>query len=371
MSLVTTDKRKFMRFNWFLLGFILLILTIGLINLNSASCAWGEAGKNSLIWSQLTWIAIGLFIMFFVAFFDYRLIEKGAYPIYLTSIILLLAVFIFGKVVAGHKSWLVVGGLSIQPTEFAKLSLVVILSRYFSRNPHPEGAGLLELWKPVLYTVVPALLVVLQGDLGSALFFGLIFSTYAWIGRLRGRGIIVLVLVTLVAVVLVYFFGLANYQRARITNFINPTQDAKGSGYHLIQSRIAVGSGGFFGKGYLKGNVNKLKFLPEKHTDFIFPVLAEEWGFVGGVFVLLIYFLIFYTGLDIAKSSQDRTGLFLSIGVVAFLFWQFVINLGGVLGLMPLTGVTLPLMSYGGSATITVLAAMGILFSVNMRRCMF
>jgi len=371
MALVTTDRRKASRFNWLMMGMVLSLLAVGMINLFSALNIWGEAERMSLFWSQLVWISIGLTGMLFFAFFDYRLLEKVAVPLYIVSILLLVAVLIFGKTVAGHKSWLSIAGFAIQPSEFAKIGLIIMLTRYFSNNPRPEGVSIIELWRPIVYSMIPAMLVVMQGDLGSAIFFILIFGTYAWFGRLRGRGIAVLLIIALLGGIVLYFFGLSDYQKARITSFVDPTVDPRGTGYHLIQSRIAVGSGQLTGKGYMKGNINKLKYLPEKHTDFVFPVLAEEWGFVGSVAVLILYFLLFAAGVDVATRARDRTGLFLALGIVGFIFWHVVINLGGVLGLMPLTGVPLPFLSYGGSSTVVTMGAIGILMSIGMRRFLF
>lgn len=372
MTLTAKDLKKTTRFNSFLLTVIILLTAVGLINLYSAVNFWGETeGNLSPFWSQFIWVSIGIAFMFFFAFFDYRLVIKAAVPIYLISIGLLVAVLFVGKEVAGHKSWLGWGSVGIQPSEFAKLALVIMLTKHFSGKPHPEAVPLFEMWKPIVYSVIPMTLVVLQGDLGSAIFFVLIFATYAWFGRLKGKWVIILILVSMVGSVFIYYYGLSDYQRARFTSFVDPTADARGTGYHLIQARIAVGSGKIFGRGYLKGNINKLKYLPEKHTDFIFPVLAEEWGFVGCSVTLILYLLLFIGGIDVAKKSRDRTGLFLALGIVAFLFWHVVINLGGVLGLMPLTGVTLPFMSYGGSATIVSLTSVGMLLSISMKRFLF
>jgi rod shape determining protein RodA len=371
MVLAADELKKAGRFDSFLLILIFLLTAIGLINLYSALGYWGDSGNFSPFWSQFIWVGIGVLLMFFLAFFDYRLIEKIAVPIYVLSILLLVGVLFFGKEVAGHKSWLGVGSIGIQPSEFAKLALVIILSKHFSGSPHPQAVALLEMWKPILYSVIPTILVVLQGDLGSAMFFVLIFGTYAWFGRLKGKWVAILILGALLGSIFLYFFGLSDYQRARFTVFMDPTADSRGTGYHLIQSRIAVGSGRWIGRGYLKGNINKLKYLPEKHTDFIFPVLAEEWGFVGCCVTLTLYLLLFISGIDVAKRSRDRTGLFLALGIVAFIFWHVVINLGGVLGLMPLTGVTLPFLSYGGSSTIITLSSMGILLSISMKRFLF
>lgn len=371
MTLLAAGKGKTLRFNWTMLVMIGALISVGLINLYSSLHSWGGSEGVSLFWSQIIWVSLGFIVMIFLSFFDYRLFEKAAPYIYSCSILLLVLVLFFGKTVAGHKSWLAIGGLAIQPSEFAKIALIIILSKDFGNSLRPDGVSLLELWRPILYSLVPTLLVVAQGDLGSAIFFVLIFATYAWFGSLRGRWIVILIITALIGSVLLYAFGLSGYQRSRIKSFIDPSADSRGSGYHLVQSRIAVGSGRLFGRGYRQGNVNKLKYLPEKHTDFIFPVLAEEWGFIGSTVALGLYLMLFLSGVEIVKRARDRIGLFMALGIIAFIFWHVVINLGGVLGLMPLTGVPLPFFSYGGSSTIITMGSLGILLSIGTRRFLF
>jgi rod shape determining protein RodA len=227
------------------------------------------------------------------------------------------------------------------------------------------------MFKPAMLMLIPFVLIVLQGDMGSSLFLILIFFSVAMFAKIRWGTLILLVVVGIIAAGTIYQFGLKEYQRSRIFQFVHPETDIRGSGYHLMQSKIAVGSGKIFGKGYLKGNINKLRYLPERHTDFIFPVFAEEWGFLGSIVILCLFGALLLMGVEIASKARERFGIFLAIGIVAMLFWQVVINLGGVLGLMPLTGVTLPLMSYGGSSVIAVLIAIGLLQNISRRRFMF
>jgi rod shape determining protein RodA len=212
---------------------------------------------------------------------------------------------------------------------------------------------------------------VLQGDLGSSMFLVLIFAAVSFFAKIRIKTLVALIVVGVVAVFAVYSFGLKDYQRERITTFMHPEADVRGSGYHLMQSKIAVGSGRVLGKGYLKGNINKLHYLPERHTDFIFPVWAEEWGFAGSTVLIALYAALLLMALDIARKSKERFANFLAVGVAMMIFCQLVINLGGVLGLMPLTGVTLPLMSYGGSSMVVVLVSLGVLLNISKRRFMF
>lgn len=365
------DRKYTENFNWQLAGVVVALTAVGLVNLYSAVYFWGEEGLSTLFWSQLVWTITGLGMMVVISFVDHRLFQRFAPPAYILICLLLLAALFFGRAVRGTHGWLTVGGLSLQPTEFAKLGIILMAARFFADNPNPDGYSLAELWWPALIVSVPFVLIVLQGDLGSSLFFILIFLSMSLFAKVKSKTVAACAVVAVIAAAGVFSFGLKEYQRNRILTFINPEGDVRGSGYHLVQSKIAVGSGRFFGKGYLKGNINKLKYLPEKHTDFVFPVFAEEWGLVGSIIVLAFYTILLMTGIEVGSHARDRFGAFVAIGVVSLLFWQIAINLGGVLGLMPLTGVTLPFMSYGGSSMIAVLASIGFLFSIHRRRFMF
>jgi len=364
-------RRLIENFNWQLFGVIIAIIVIGLVNLYSAVYFWGEGGSAKLFWSQLIWILIGLFFLMLVSFVDYRLFYRLAIPLYVISIILLLLSLVLGEAVRGTHGWLKLGFISLQPAEFAKISYILVLARYFGNNPNPDGCGFMELIKPMGLMLIPCGLIVMQGDLGSSLFLILIFASVAFFARIRTKTLVAMIIIGMVGLFAVYSFGLKDYQRERIMTFIHPDTDVRGSGYHLMQSKIAVGSGQLIGKGYLKGNINKLRYLPERHTDFVFPVLAEEWGFAGSMVLLILYTLMLFMAIDIARRSKERFANFLGVGITMMLFWQLVINLGGVLGLMPLTGVTLPLMSYGGSSVVAVLVSLGILLNISRRRFMF
>lgn len=358
-------------FRWSILVPTLMLAGIGLLNLYSALHSWGDTSYLHLFWMQCVWVGIGILLMMALMFFDYRFLDQIGWYLYILSNILLLLVLFFGKEVAGHRSWLGIGSLGIQPTEIAKLALVFALAKFFTNNPNPGGFTFGDLLKPALITFVPMTLIVLQGDFGSAMFFVLILFSFAWFAKIRGRTLFSLFTIGLVVSLFLYFFALSGYQRARVMTFLHPEQDTRGQGYQLTQSKIAIGSGAIFGKGYLKGSVNKLKYLPEKHTDFAFPVLAEEWGFFGSIITLGLYFFLLINGIDVARNSRDRLGIFLAVGVVAFLFWQIAINLGGVLGLIPLTGVTLPFISYGGSSILVMMSAIGLLLNISLKRYRF
>jgi len=364
-------EKKLDKFHFPLFSVLLVLVGIGLVNLYSALDMWGETAMSHLFWSQLVSVGIGSLFFLVFAFLDYRIWERLTWGFFGTGLFLLILVLLIGDVRGGHRSWLGMGGFSFQPTELVKFAMIVVFAKYFADRPLPDGYGWRELFLPALLMWVPFLLVIAQKDLGGSLFFPLIFVTMAWLARIKKRTIISgLVLAGLLGF-LSYQYGLKDYQKDRLKNFFDPSHDVRGSGYHLLQSKIAVGSGQFLGRGYLKGKINKLRYLPAKHTDFIFPVLAEEWGFLGCSVVLGLYLTLLVMGIQIGTRARERFGAFLSFGVVALLFWQVVINLGGVLGIMPLTGVTLPLLSYGGSSMVTLLGAMGLLLNIHMRRFLF
>ncbi|MDO8526903.1 MAG: rod shape-determining protein RodA [Deltaproteobacteria bacterium] len=366
-------KRKILEnFNWSLLWVTLSLMVIGLVNLHSALSFWGEGGGyQKLFWQQVVWFLAGFGILLVLVTMDYRLWDKLGKYFYVMTLILLVLVLLVGRDISGNRSWLGVGSFGVQPSEFAKLGIILVLAKYFSSNPMPGGYGFKDLLKPMALAGVPFILVLMEKDLGSSLFFPLIFMSMALVAKIQKKTLIgFLVLVTLGGG-LAYQFGLKPYQKERIRIFMNPESDPRKSGYHLVQSKIAVGSGRIFGKGYMKGTINKLRYLPDKHTDFIFPVLAEEWGFVGAMLVLTLYGFLLWNGLGIAMKARESFGIFLATGVTALLFWHLVINLCGVLGMIPLTGVPLPFLSYGGSSSIVFLMGIGLLLNIHMRRFMF
>lgn len=343
----------------------------GLFNLNSATSSFDTQSQTSLVHAQLVWNGIGLAVLVVLVMLHYRHLQALSLFFYIASLVFLLLVLKVGKVVAGHQSWIVLGPLTIQPTEFAKLGLIFILARTFVPRHGTAEQSFVSLLPPLLLTALPIVLVILQGDLGSSLFFGLLYGTFILTRGLSGRLIAILSGAVLVAVVVAYLFFLSPYQKTRIETFLHPESDPKGAGYHVLQSKIAVGSGGFLGKGYLKGQTHKLKFVPERHTDFVFPVLAEEWGFVGSSAALLGYGLLLILGLNVAWRAPDRFSFYLSSGVCALFFWHLVVNVGGVLGLLPMTGVPLPFFSYGGSSLLVSWIGVAILLNISMRRFIF
>lgn len=358
-------------FPWTLTWITFTLILIGLLNLYSATYSISSKGVSPLFLSQLIWFAVGITLGLMTLLIDYRILLRLAYPFYFTSLLFLIAVLFLGKEVAGNRNWLILGPLTLQPSEFAKIAFIVVLARYLSDHPSLLGYHFKDLIRPFLLFAPPLVLIVLEKDIGSSLFLVLTFASLVLFAGVRKKVVIVSLVMALIGVVGAYQKVLSHRQQARIHAFLHPEEDPKGRGYHLIQSKIAVGSGRFLGKGYLKGMHNKLLYLPEKHTDFIFPVWAEEWGFLGSIVVLGLYLTLLFLGVQLASRAKEEFGVYLAIGISALFFWQIAINLGGVLGLMPLTGVTLPLLSYGGSSLVTILIGIGLLMNISMRRFMF
>jgi len=279
-------------------------------------------------------------------------------------------VALFGKVTMGARRWISLGFFNLQPSEVMKIVIIIVLACYFSHRSYPQGCTLRDLIVPFLLMGVPFTLILRQPDLGTAMLVLFIGGTLILFVRIRLRS---LFLLGGAAAVIPWFgwFFLKDYQKSRIYTFLDPESDPLGAGYHIIQSKIAVGGGGFWGRGFLKGPQSQLSFLPERHTDFAFSVFAEEWGFVGCGGLLFLYFLIIVWGIYIAYRATDKFGRYLSVGVAAMLFWHAVVNLGMVIGLLPVVGVPLPLFSYGGTNMVTTMTGVGLLLNVSMRRYMF
>lgn len=363
------DRRLLTHFDWLLLILVLLISLIGIANLYSATNAW-ELKGSSVYLKQLSWICVGLVIALIVCAVDYRKFEHLSFLFYAGNILLLLVVLVAGKTSMGATRWIDLGFFNLQPSEVMKLVIIITLARYFSQNAPFDGFGLKELGLPFLILGIPALLIIKQPDLGTSMMVIFIGSTMALFARIKRR---TLGLLSLVAGFSCWggWYLLHDYQRERIRTFLNPERDPLGSGYHIIQSKIAVGSGELFGKGFMQGTQSQLSFLPERHTDFAFSVFAEEWGFIGCMALIGLYLLVVLWGIYIARRAADRYGTYLALGVTAMFFWHVVVNLGMVIGLLPVVGVPLPLFSYGGTSMVTTMIGVGVLLNVSMRRFVF
>jgi rod shape determining protein RodA len=365
--LLGIDRRVVQNFDWALLGIILTLGTMGMVNLYSATHMDGAVSDE--VQRQLFAFAIGSVGGLVAAVIDYRNHERLAFPIYMVACGLLVLTLVIAPVTRGSQSWLFGG--RVQPAELAKLGLVVALARYFHRNPPGETTRLRDLLWPCIIIAGPVGLIVLQRDMGVALLTLLIGCTYLVLVRIPIRAWITVGVLAVAAFAALWTFGLAGYQKERILTVVDPGRDPLASGYQATQSRIAIGSGGLFGTGYMDGTQTQLRFLPTQHTDFAFSVVAEEWGFVGSTVVLLIYLTMLFWGLMVARSSKDTFGALLAIGVVGCLFWPAALNVAMVLGLAPVIGVPLPLFSYGGSSLVITLVMLGLLLNVSMRRYVF
>ena len=361
------DRRLFANFDWVLLLLLLLICGMAYFSLYSATYPpkpWGMP----LYLKQCYLLLIGFAGFLFLISFDYQELLSWNYPMYGLIIILLIVAFYMGKSAGGAQRWINLGFMKLQPSEPAKLMLVITLASYYTRNEVIDGYSLKDIGIPILLTIVPFVLIMLQPDLGTALMLGVIFVSMTVFVKLRLSTYGILSGMAAIVGAFGWIRVLKPYQKQRIETFFNPETDPMGHGYQILQSKIAVGSGEMFGKGYMKGTQGHLHFLPERHTDFAFSVWGEEWGFAGSVFFLAIYFFMLLWGLNVAISARDRFGMLLAYGIVMLIFWQAVINLMMILGFLPVVGIPLPLFSYGGSSLLTTLFGMGILMNVRMRR---
>jgi rod shape determining protein RodA len=276
-----------------------------------------------------------------------------------------------GRSSLGARRWISIGGFGLQPSEFMKVSMVICLAKYFETERTIGGFRLRDLILPSLLVALPCALIMLQPDLGTAMIILLTYASLLLFVKINMRTLLILGACAVIALPAVYKFGLKPYQRQRLVSFIDPMSDPKGSGYNSIQSMIAVGSGQLSGKGYKKGTQSQLNFLPEHHTDFIFSVYSEEWGFIGSMFLLGLYLAFLLNGLSVAYQSNDKFAMTLAMGILMIFFWQIVVNMGMVMGLLPIVGVPLPFMSYGGSSLITCMTGVAILTNIANKKFMF
>ncbi len=359
------QRRLFAHFPWHVAFLVVGISALGVWNLASAS-----RSAHAPVWiSQTWWMAGGAVLALVISLVDYRFFMRMSYVFYAAVILLLLAVMVKGRVIMGARRWLVVGPVNLQPSELAKVAVMLALARWFHFDAEKRrgGYGLFGIVVPAAITLLPAVLILKQPDLGTALIVVAVGFTMILFAGVRWKTLAIVGAVGLAGSMLAWPH-LKPYQRKRVETFLNPEGDALGAGYHATQSMIAVGSGQGFGKGWGQGTQTLLSFLPEQHTDFIFSVWAEEHGFVGCLLLLALYYALVASALTIAGNARDRFGHFAAVGATAMVFWHAFINMGMVTGVLPVVGVTLPLMSYGGSSVIAVYMAMGLLANVGMRR---
>jgi len=357
------ERRLTFHLDWLLLGTVLVIVAMGITMIYSAT----QTTTPRLYVSQFYALGLGLLAMLVALTIDYRTLADKSHWIYGFTILLLLYVAFFGVVRGGARRWIPLGFFNLQPSEFAKLAVALVLAKFFgeSRRMQPTGADLVT---GAALTLVPFLLIARQPDLGTAVTLIPVYLAVAYVAGLPMRILGILALAAVLAAPVVWKFGLKDYQKSRIMMFIDPSKDTRGAGYQQIQARITVGSGGLWGKGFMKGTQGQLRFLPVASTDFIFSAWAEEQGFVGVLIALGLYLLVITRALEAARLSKDRLGSFLVLGILASFTFQVFYNVTMSAGLAPVKGLTLPLMSYGGSSLIATLTGFGLILNVRMRR---
>lgn len=352
-------------FDWFLFIAVFLLVCLGLIAIFSTSFS-GEERDFTVFKKQVIFFVLGLILIFLFALFDFRLLSTYAYAFYGVSILLLIFVLLFGERIGGTKGWFDLGPFQFQPSEFAKIILLIVLSKYFASLVGRQSRFQFVVVSFV-FMAVPVFLIMLQPDLGTALVFVFLWFSMLIFSGIKRKYVIALALIFILVCLFAWSFVLAPYQKERILTFINPERDPLGSGYSIRQAKIAIGSGGFLGKGLAHGSQSQLKFLPAQHTDFIFAVIAEEMGFLGASLCIGIFYFIIFRILRISRKSRGDFGLMLGLGACFLISFQVVVNIGMNLGILPVTGIPLPYVSYGGSALLANLILIGILESVIMR----
>jgi rod shape determining protein RodA len=356
---------SFRDFDWALLGMVLVLCVISVLEIYSATLHTKYSGFHT---KQMYWIAAGLIAMFLFAKVDYHKLIDFVPWAYAVCLVALVAVKLVGTKVLGARRWIKIGPMHFQPSEWVKLILILLVARYFA-NLGGRSLTWKDVFKAIALVGVPMGLVLIQPDLGTALTYTPILIVGLFLGGIDLRQALILSVCGVVLVVGVWTSGkLHPYQKARLTSFVNPDNDPKGTGYQIRQSLIAVGSGGVWGQGAAKGSQTQGDFLPIPHADFIFAAFGEEHGFVGAFFVLLLYFFILMRLIQNAQTAADLSGSLIIMGVVAVLTFQIAVNVGMVIGFMPVTGIPLPLMSYGGSSVLFTFLALGAAMNVRMRR---
>jgi rod shape determining protein RodA len=356
---------SFRDFDWVLLLFVLAICGLGVMEIYSATLTTKFVGVHI---KQVYWILGGMALMFIVSLIDYHALLDNVHYFYLVSIGGLIAVLLFGKKYLGARRWIQMpGGQHFQPSEWVKLILILAMAKYFA-DLYQKHASVSDIVKAGAIVGIPMLMVLKQPDLGTALTYIPVLVMALILGGLRWKHALVIMLAGALFLPVVWHFGLKPYQKERLISFREPEADPQGSGYQIQQSLIAVGSGGVWGKGIAKGTQTQGLFLPVPHTDFIFAAFSEEHGFVGALGVLLLYFLMLMRLIQNAQTAPDRGGAFIVMGVVAVLTFHVLVNVGMVVGFMPVTGIPLPLLSYGGSSVLFTFLALGIVNNIRMRR---
>lgn len=371
MSLMgSTDRRFFRHIDRSFIVIILVLNAIGLFCLYSATHGAHHHVSSRFI-AQLIWLSGSWLLFFVITLVDYQFFSRIAYFIYAINLGALALIPFIGKSFYGAKRWLDLGFFNYQPSETMKIAIILVLAKILAKKSKPEGLGFFDLLLPLAYVTVPFILIAKQPDLGTALMLFGIAATMVLFVKVKKSILIISVVCSLAGGVLAWNFALKDYQKQRVVTFLNPEADPQGAGYNSIQSKIAVGSGMFKGKGYLKGTQSQLEFLPERHTDFIFSVLSEEFGFIGSFLTLLTFGVLYLRGISFASLARDKFGALIAIGGISYIFWHMFVNISMVVGLMPIVGVPLPLISYGGSGMLATMTSLGLVSSVGLRKNLF
>lgn len=349
--------------DWALVASAMLLAVIGTATVHSASSAMAV----DYMPRQALWVGIGVILMVIAAAVNFRLLVDLALPAYFLGLGLLVAVLFVGREGGGAKSWLGYGPFGLQPAEIAKLTTAVFVASYLA-GVNRSHLGLKEIGLSSLITMVPMALIALQPDLGSAAMFVPMLGGMLLVAGIRWKVVVTGVVIVALLGGALWMFGLHGYQRQRVYTFLNPSSDPLGAGYQVQQSKIAVGSGEMLGKGYKQGSQSQLRFLPARHTDFVFAVLAEEWGFLGASLVLLLYGVWIVNALRIAQRARERVAVMLITGLVSLFSFHVIYNTAMVVGFVPITGIPLPFLSYGGSFTLVNFAITGLILSIDARR---
>ncbi len=366
------DRRLLENFDWSILIIAVVLSLVGVMTIYSATRPVLDIEQQSFYFRQFYWIILSIFSFFVIVCIDYRWFIRFAYLFFIFGIILLIIVLVAGRKGMGAQRWINLGFMSFQPSEFFKIFFIMAISRYLSVMRDDARFDFKKLSKILaVFYIIPSVLILKQPDLGTALILLFIFIGMVISAGLKRRIILITVILGIISLPFIgsiVWQGLKEYQKLRIIAFIDPQADPQGIGYHITQSKVSIGSGGLLGKGYLKGTQGPYRFLPENHTDFIFSIFAEEWGFLGSIVLFMLYFFIIWRGFDTAKRARDMEGCFLSLGVTFMLSFYFFINVGMTLGILPVVCVPLALMSYGGTALLSNFLALGIIENVRMRR---
>lgn len=359
-------------FDWPLFLSVAAIAIVGVVNLYSATSPYIDMEKKTALAdiyvTQVYWLVVGGLFGILVALIDYRNFERFAYIIYAGGIFLLLLVFVLASDIRGASRWIRVGGMAFQPSEFMKIPVILAVARFLADDPKTDARSLTDLAPAALLCALPMGLVMMQPDLGTSIIYLACTACMIGMTKIRTSSVITLLVSGAIAIPTMWLYGLRDYQKARVTSFLDPEADLTGTGWHAFQSKTAIGNGGLWGAGFREGTQNQFGFLPDQYSDFPFAVFAEDWGFVGTTFLLCTYCFIAIWSIKIASMARDRFGAAVAIGVGAMFFWHTVFNVGMVAGILPVVGITLPLFSFGGSSVMAMLIGVGLLMNVSIRR---